>query len=835
MIELLSTFIDGVNFIQTANKANAKIVMDDCFYVLEAVKHNLRADVSPERYQQYESKISGIADSLNGMWNAKQQRVPFDELQRVVIKQVADIQYEMENETEVSYEVVFFPHKASMWDSLESIWMAAIEDPACTCYVVPIPFYERNPDGSLATMFYEGDQFPEYVPITHYNEYDIAARRPDVTYITNPYDGGNYITTVAPTFYSAELKQYTDLLVYVPYFFTGGDFPESQTSLPAYRNVDKIILQHEKIMDYFLDPVLKEKIMPLGSPKADRMLRMESERPVAPEEWSERIRNKKVVMYNTSVSSILQNGIKVLQKMLFVFRMFKDRDDIVLLWRPHPLSKSTLRSMRPELYELYLKIEKAFLAKHMGILDNTPDVNAAVALSDAYIGEETSSVVHLFGITGKPVFTLSADFHELPQLEEKCNVHFLDLHLEGSDVWFVSAGYHALCKLDLLTEKVEVIGKLPVSSSNIFAYRDIQRVGNKLVMLPYHASEICEYNMEEKVFTTKPFKQPLIRNNFDRMIRYKDYLFFKPVSYPAVVRYSIKNGEMNYYSDCLDTFKGYRETEDEVMFIGEASIRGQRMLMASAKVNQVLEFDMETGASQIHHVGPNNANYCGMEFDGENYWLIPNESRSIIRWNYETGETVEYNEYPEGFEGGSQPFVNIVCCGEYLIAYRGTGNMAVKIDKNTGEMIRITTDLPLVPDIRKYNYYNTSAYNFFAKKIDDSRVVTLPGSGGHLLVFNIDKNKWSRVDCRLEVQDIALLSEPLIKRGFDSQSEHIPYACREDGLFKRLDNFLDYLQLDEHDSLAQKSAYANILNNIDGNSGEQIYQNMLFEIKGKRI
>lgn len=34
-------------------------------------------------------------------------------------------------------EAVFLPYKASMWDSLESVWKAADEDPNCDAYVIP--------------------------------------------------------------------------------------------------------------------------------------------------------------------------------------------------------------------------------------------------------------------------------------------------------------------------------------------------------------------------------------------------------------------------------------------------------------------------------------------------------------------------------------------------------------------------------------------------------------------------------------------------------------------------------------------------------------------------
>ena len=95
-------------------------------------------------------------------------------------------------------EIVFMPYKASMWDSLESVWKAADDDPDCDAYVVPIPYYDRNPDRSFGKYHYEGREYPKYVPITHYDNYDLAAHRPDIIYIHNPYDANNYVTSVDP-------------------------------------------------------------------------------------------------------------------------------------------------------------------------------------------------------------------------------------------------------------------------------------------------------------------------------------------------------------------------------------------------------------------------------------------------------------------------------------------------------------------------------------------------------------------------------------------------------------------------------------------------------------
>ena len=52
----------------------------------------------------------------------------------------------------VTYEIVFFPYKASMWDCMESIYFAAAKDSDCRAYVVPIPYYDMKQGGHFGQM-----------------------------------------------------------------------------------------------------------------------------------------------------------------------------------------------------------------------------------------------------------------------------------------------------------------------------------------------------------------------------------------------------------------------------------------------------------------------------------------------------------------------------------------------------------------------------------------------------------------------------------------------------------------------------------------------------------
>lgn len=347
------------------------------------------------------------------------------------------IKYDMPEDRK---EVVFLPYKASMWDSLESVWKAADEDPDCDAYVIPIPYYDRNPDESFREEHYEGDQYPAYVPITRYDEYDLAARRPDVIYIHNPYDECNHVTSVHPYFYAKNLRNFTDKLVYIPYFILGEIEPDNQAAIDGMKHfcftpgtvyADRVIVQSENMRQIYINEYIKaakdmglsgehvdrkfleKKFLGLGSPKVDKVLNTKKEDLDIPAEWLKVIEKpdgswKKIVFYNTSVSALLQHDEKMLQKMESVFELFKgNQDEVALLWRPHPLIQATIESMRPQLWEAYKEIRDRYVEEGWGIYDDSADVDRAVVISDGYYGDQ-SSVAVLYKETGKLVMVQNA-------------------------------------------------------------------------------------------------------------------------------------------------------------------------------------------------------------------------------------------------------------------------------------------------------------------------------------------------------------------------------------------------------------------------------------------
>lgn len=357
------------------------------------------------------SELESYCENLYQMTLVLEKPGQAKEMAGVLTKELLQIRRLIEKEVPNRIEAVFLPYKASMWDSLESIWRAADADPECDAYVIPIPYYDRDPDGSFREEHYEGRSFPEDVPITRYDEYDLSIRMPDVIFIHNPYDGGNYVTSVHPYFYSKNLKNFTDKLVYVPYFVLNGEgLNETMATPPAVLYADYIIAQTEKEREDYIRYCSKlypqgkfeKKVLALGSPKIDKVRSVNRDNVKVPKEWLERTEGKKVILYNTSLNGLLNGNEAYLEKMRDVFLVFQSREDVVLLWRPHPLMESTLLSMRTELYTQYMDLKKWFQEEAIGIYDDTADMYPAIGISDAYYGD-WSSLVWLYRETGKPV------------------------------------------------------------------------------------------------------------------------------------------------------------------------------------------------------------------------------------------------------------------------------------------------------------------------------------------------------------------------------------------------------------------------------------------------
>lgn len=362
------------------------------------------------------------ADKGSGVWLGKELEEILSELEKCAAKDVLNRR-----------TVVFLPFKGSAWDAFESVWKAACADPDCDVYVIPVPYYEKALDGSLGKLLDETEQYPDYVELTNYKNYDFGLNHPDTIFIQNPFDNYNFTTSVHPFFYSENLQRFTDQLVYIPYFlldeFEEGDGFEAVTmenicTVPGVVHADKVILQSEQMRLSYIKAltmfagadtkgVWERKILGLGSPKTDR----EEERRVnlkLPEEWRKaelkpNASDKEVILYMTCPDALLEHGEKLLKKIENTLEFFKGKtQDIVVVWRPGLQREAVIKAMRPKLWQRYYEIVEKYRAEKWGICDDETEPELVAFICDAYYGDP-SPVVRIFKRSGLPTMIQNVD------------------------------------------------------------------------------------------------------------------------------------------------------------------------------------------------------------------------------------------------------------------------------------------------------------------------------------------------------------------------------------------------------------------------------------------
>ena len=372
-----------------------------------------------------------------------------ESVSKINLEDAAEISKKMKEliSESIIYKVVFMPYKASMWDSLESIWMAADKDERCETLVVPITYYELDSNQNPIKKVNERDLFPEYVNTVNDEEYDLENDLPDIIYIHNPYDEFNKVTRVESRYYSYNLKKYCEKLVYIPYY-KWVDGVSATDFRPGMYHADYAVQNSEDAVARYIDSAdeyarilglkvievketLKRKVINLGSPEVDKVMSLSEENTLLPEAWKGKILKYRVnVLYNTTLTEVFR--ARSLEKIKETLNFFKDKKDkFFVVWRPHPLMRQSLISMLPGLLKEYDELMKEFSNSDYGVIDNNSSMYYAIFWTDMCYGCNISSLTELYKYTGKIVLQ---DFPEMAKVTSSISKEDLLKKLKNTNV-----------------------------------------------------------------------------------------------------------------------------------------------------------------------------------------------------------------------------------------------------------------------------------------------------------------------------------------------------------------------------------------------------------------
>lgn len=672
---------------------------------------------------------------------AGKQEINANKLHKKLQKALLQIENSVRNDIKVQLETVFFPYKASMWDSMESVWRAAEADPNCNAYVVPIPYYDRLSDGTFGQMHDEKDMYPDDIPVADWKTYDVGSRHPDIIFIHSPYDAGNYVTSIHPNFYSKHLKKNTDLLVYIPYFISFGALPEEMCVTAGSFYADKVILQSEAIRQMYIQAFKKfeknhpctyrlgkidQKFQALGSPKYDKAIRSKQNDFCLPNQWENMLydpenRKRKVIFYNTSLGAILKGGERYLKKICSVLETFKKRKDVLLWWRPHPLSKETFHSMRPQFLEKYEQIVQIYQQEKWGIYDDTPDLHRAVSWCDAYYGD-ISSVIELFLTVKKPVML---------QCIEDYPISFENIVRAKDYDWVTAFNFNGLFRLNGKTGSADFMGCFPNEKDGFRLFFDIVRYQNMLIFTPFSAEGIAVYRMDTEEYVHIPLKKPerinkqvtyLEQSKFCVCVVYEEYAFLFPCTYPAIVKFNLKTMETEYLYETIAELDRIVKHKDSYYF-RKGKIEGKYVKLWCAAAGAMVEFDMESCRFNICFQLKQKEMYIDAAYGNSYNWLLPGgKSRTILKVSKDYRE-LQPVVLEEEIVSESLPFLEYAALEDELYLFPGTAKKVIKIKENHDE----------IEEVRMFDGEHMEDYQGLPT---DWRYFLAKKSGDKLLVFN---------------------------------------------------------------------------------------------------
>ena len=693
ILDLMTTMEEAISYLQCNSQNSQKGLLRDSSLCAQSIAATL----------QKESEAQGkcihlLAQFMEKIIQAQEQASDLHAFQQALSAakiKLAFLRRKMEK-IPVKLEVVFFPYKASMADSLQSIWEAAIEDLGCDVIICPIPYFDRLSDGTFGEMHYEGDAYAADLPLVHWQAYDVEARHPDVIFIHAPYDEYNAVTSVHPDFYSKRLRTCTEMLVYVPYFVVPRDVSEHLCTVAGCVHAHKTIVQSESVRDTYIraferkfgdrfgDP--REKFIALGSPKFDKVIHAKREQYLLPEKWEQLIAEKKVVLYNTSLGAILQGDEQYLFKQQKVLDVFRKRKDAVLWWRPHPLTESTFESMRPALADTYRKITGKYKEEAYGIYDDSTDVNRAVVYADYYYGDCGSAVEAVFLATGKPIM-----LQRIGVMDESLVLPVI-LGTDGSRLFFSPLYSTAIMSLDLIRNRIQIVKQGHSTVKRAYSL-GVNSVGT-LYFTPVAEDRILIFDTKADTFTYIPFElnqrslshmNPKYKtgSNFLMSYEYNETIFFVGCYYPGIMCYNTKDGVLTYKTEWPKVFKG---GEFGITFTWSCQMDATIVLVGTSSI--VLFFDMETKqftTENIFHKSAANG-FSTVAYGDGFLWLMSKEDGTILKFNPKSKVIREYNDFPVGVNRCKTMCLSSIYVRGYLWLFSDQTNAVLRVHAESGRI-----------------------------------------------------------------------------------------------------------------------------------------------------
>lgn len=476
---------------------------------------------------------------------------------------------------------------------------------------------------------------------------------------------------------------------------------------------------------------------------------------IFPDNWKEVVRGKKVILYNTGVSSLLGGREKRIEKMKWVFQTFREHPEVVLWWRPHPLELSTLQSMLPELEEQYMAVKQQYIEENIGVLDESADLNRAIAISDAYYGA-WSSVAELYKAAGTPVLFENQSLYEW---HKDLFFDVTDFVLLDRNVWFLSSTMNILFVMNLDTfELVEII-KIPYGNAleKYLSYR-LAVVGEYLVLIPGCGKYIIRLSLNERMFDKLEIGEYGVSMKFGAYAIFDGYIYMLPTFENRLIKYDVIQNKVVYE-------KKLREKKKPLFLELNMDVNGQYIYAVEGGKNHIYKYDMQNDTCEKIQVPGENVQLCGIKKINNLYLLILANKAELLLWDEKENRTCKLDGVPQGYPVKDRSFCDSVVYKEDVYFFPEQSDKIYKLN-----IEQMTLEQYLEIDERKEGEKGT---NFTRAK----------NIGNEILAFSHWNNQWVIInpeECKVRKRNTIVRDEIRgIIAGYSTVDEEGDYDKKE--------------------------------------------------------
>ena len=337
--------------------------------------------------------------------------------------ELPELQSKIEGITRKKIHALFLTQEMSCWPSLESVFAAVQSNEDFEATLVYTPFHHEN----LTSVVDYYDAYRDLgLPILRHNAYDLPQDSPDVVFVNKPY------ANIPELYQEKHLSQVVPRLIYIAY---GMELTmdlikfgfQYHAQYKAWRHVayGNIVKQFGSRYGYRGG----ENIVVWGHPKADQYRDMESKKAIVPQEWVDRIKGRKTILWtphhlidlnSTGTGTWQIWGDQILQ-------MAMERKDLFFIIRPHPMMVGALVNngvyTQQQMDRLMEKISKA----ENIIWDSSSSYLPAFYAADAIITDGTTFSFE-FLYTKKPILLTPRNMESFYQYEDMLESYYIVNH-----------------------------------------------------------------------------------------------------------------------------------------------------------------------------------------------------------------------------------------------------------------------------------------------------------------------------------------------------------------------------------------------------------------------